>query len=286
MKKTAVPLKKKKTIRQWLNTLPVPFNHLAIEEYEKNPHKPLVAYEKVNNILDALWDGLKWSDTELGMEFWQGVYSEMCFLTTGKEVMSGLPSSAQTLYPRPARPKGRIVCHDEPELKSLPPIPDKYKIPNITARLYLVEEALSAQHKLNTEMKNFITWFKTQQQQSIISQPAVKTPVRITIADVFKSNLFAFGWFIKKENATHPTEILARRTNLFILLTNICVYFNKGWKPNPKDPAWTLFPENGYLTVCAVHPPITSPFIFQTSEAAKTAKDNFSELFKEFYSIH
>lgn len=60
------------TALQHLHRLPYPSNELAVEEYTK---RPLVGYE-ADDLIGAVCS-FHWHDSEMGANFWMGVYNEL-----------------------------------------------------------------------------------------------------------------------------------------------------------------------------------------------------------------
>jgi hypothetical protein len=59
-----------KTIEEWLEQLPDGYRERALANmYEEK------RYKIVENMQDAIWEGLGWGRTPEGYDFWRGVYS-------------------------------------------------------------------------------------------------------------------------------------------------------------------------------------------------------------------
>lgn len=61
-----------KTTKEWLESLPEPINHLALEAAS-----PLCLYIIESSSRQAVLRMCDWSDSELGFSFWAGVYQEL-----------------------------------------------------------------------------------------------------------------------------------------------------------------------------------------------------------------
>ena len=62
-----------KTIYQWLNELPEPYNQMAIASATEQLRRPLEIH--VNSMSDAINVSISWSDTDEGQDFWHSIYN-------------------------------------------------------------------------------------------------------------------------------------------------------------------------------------------------------------------
>lgn len=82
----------KKNIKYWLKKLPVPYNHIAIEEHEKD-----IAINKrlnikwtnnkyeASSITEAVAGSFVWAKTEGGYDFWEGIQDNLFHLRVARD---------------------------------------------------------------------------------------------------------------------------------------------------------------------------------------------------------
>ena len=63
-----------KTIRQHLSELPYPINEMALKEVTTKSKR------KYKNLDDALMIAFRWSNSELGIDFWWGIEDNLIHL--------------------------------------------------------------------------------------------------------------------------------------------------------------------------------------------------------------
>ena len=70
-----------KTAKEWADYLPLDIKLWFIEECENDGSKLNKLYD---SLLDCVWEEFDWANTELGLDFWEGV-KELCLIYKGRE---------------------------------------------------------------------------------------------------------------------------------------------------------------------------------------------------------